>query len=279
MKEKINSKFILIDKDPEITSRKACNFLQKKLNVKKIGHSGTLDPFATGLLIIGIGNATKLFPFIGTETKTYTGTFLTGVETDTLDITGNITNKNDNLATLDQYKNAIPKFLGKIMQRVPDYSASKVNGTRRYKLAREGKKLDDKYVEREIYSINIFKKTKSEFSFECVVSNGTYIRQLIYDISKSIGIISTLTSLRREKIGNIDVSDANKLEEKLSLLPVSEIVNFEKVLLNKEKEKLQNGGFINLDKDNEYLFACDDDGEIYSLLERKDDYYKVKKLL
>lgn len=279
MKKKINSNFILIDKDPGITSRKVCNFLQKELDIKKIGHSGTLDPFATGLLIIGTGNATKLFPFISSVKKKYSGTFVTGIETDTLDITGNTIINNNASASLEDYKKASINFVGNIMQRVPDYSASKLNGTRRYKLARDGEVLEDKFVKREIYSIDIIKKNNNEFSFECEVSNGTYIRQLMFDISKSIGLVSTLKSLRREKIGDIDVSEANKLNDNLSILPVDKIIDFEKVLLDDEKEDLQNGKFINLNKNNEYLFACDNNGDIYSILEKKDNYYKVRKLL
>lgn len=215
---------ILIDKPKNITSQDVLNILKKR-RANKYGHSGTLDPLATGLMIVLVGNSTKLSDFFLKKDKTYIAEIVLGKYTDTLDITGKILFEEDvNLDSLDEenIKEVLKKFIGKIKQIPPIYSAIKYNGKKLYDIARKEKKseeeiqniLNKKERAVEIYNIellNINKKNK-RICLKIDCSSGTYIRSLARDIGEALGTCATIFNLRRTKIGNFKVEGAFKLD-------------------------------------------------------------------
>lgn len=219
MNKVLSSGVILIDKPAGITSHDVVDVIRKMFKGYKVGHTGTLDPIATGLLNICVGDATKLSSELTSEDKKYKVKMLLGVETDTYDITGRImfasvVNKDE-----IYIKERIKRFVGRQMQMPPIYSAIKVDGKRAYEVAREGGNIELKPREIEIYSIeniNVDLDNK-EVEFEVSCSKGTYIRSLVNDIGKKIGCGATMTELRRLKCGNFDIKDAITLEKFIKL--------------------------------------------------------------
>jgi tRNA pseudouridine55 synthase len=221
----VKSGFLNIDKPQGITSHDVVDVIRKIFPKTKIGHTGTLDPLATGVLQISINDGTRLTNYLTNADKKYYVKMLLGVETDTYDVTGRIVFAS--VVNKDEIyiKERIKRFIGKQEQVPPIYSAIRVEGKRAYEYAREGKDVDLKPREIEIYSIdniniNIEKK---EVSFEVHCSKGTYVRSLVNDIGKKIGCGATVTELRRLKNGNFDIKDSVKLYDFLRL-------NFEEML-------------------------------------------------
>lgn len=193
----------------------------------KIGHGGTLDPFADGVLLLLLGKATKRMDELSALPKTYRAIAKLGASSDTLDRTGMITplkhytclaSTSDSesrraIKTLDEIQKVAEKFVGKIEQEIPDYSATKINGVPRYKLARAGKEMEKKSKKVTIYKLEIEKIEGDMVTFISTVSSGTYIRQLSYDIFKSMGIDSYLENLTRTKIGDYCIEVCMKIED------------------------------------------------------------------
>lgn len=205
--------YILIDKEVGITSYDAIRKLKKILPHKqKIGHAGTLDPFASGLLITMLGKATKTWNQLQQLPKTYEVKVEFGYETDTQDPTGKVIREVPAGTGLsgESLRQAMLKFTGNISQTPPSYSAKKVNGKRAYDLARSGEIFDLAPKQVEIYEFNITKMKWPKVEFEVTVSSGTYIRTLIVDLAREIGMAATATDLRRTAIGNFKVDDALK---------------------------------------------------------------------
>lgn len=198
---------ILIDKPSGITSFTAVAMLRRRLGVK-CGHSGTLDPLATGLLPIMCGKATKLCSYLTEGDKKYRAVMRFGIATDTYDITGNITQTSDKTVTLDMIKAVIPEFIGKIKQIPPVYSAIKVGGTALYKLAREGKAVTAPEREITVYSIDIISFENNELEIDVHCSKGTYIRSLCHDIAQRLETAGTMTKLRRTETGGWTIENA-----------------------------------------------------------------------
>ena len=218
MEEKPFEKIILIDKPAGMSSfgvvarvrRKLRDELGKKI---KVGHTGTLDPFATGLLIILAGKATKKSDEFLKKDKVYEATVKFGETSTTGDIEGEIEKVSDKVPTLDDIKKACDKLTGEIMQTVPAYSAVKINGERAYKLARKGKEVEMPTRRVTIYSLEILDYTYPNLKIRTHVSSGTYIRTLGEDIGKLLGTGAYLTALRRTKIADFSVEAALKLDE------------------------------------------------------------------
>lgn len=242
---------ILIDKPSGVTSFKVVSELRKILNTKKIGHTGTLDPMATGLLPVLINKATKLQELLQNGNKEYIAEFKLGITTDTQDITGKIIKefKNVNVSE-EQILSALKKFTGEIMQIPPMYSAISKDGVRLYKLARKGIEIEREKRKIHIYSIKLLNFSKNKNLVRVLVncSKGTYIRTLCADIGNYLGCGATLTSLRRTKTCNFSIEQSVKIEElknlKLTeisekvLIPVDKILeNYEFIVLNKENTK------------------------------------------
>ena len=208
-----------IDKPQGITSHDVVNIIRKLFPNTKVGHTGTLDPLATGVLPICIGKATKLSDELLAENKVYKVKMLLGVETDTYDITGKIVFANVLNEDEIYIKERIKRFIGKQMQLPPKYSAIKVNGKKAYEYARKGEEVALKPREIEVFDIEDINANlrKREVSFNVSCTKGTYIRSLVHDIGIKLGCGATMTQLRRIKTGEFDISESIELYKFLKL--------------------------------------------------------------
>ncbi len=205
--------WIFIDKSKNITSFKVIQRLRKILNIKKIGHAGTLDPFATGILAIAVGEATKSIHYFN-QNKVYVFDIVFGVSKDTDDITGRTINKSNIIPSKEQIDKCLRKFIGKHTQVPPQYSAVKVSGQRAYKLARNNKKFVIQSKEVFIKYLKCLRiKNKREFSFAMECSSGTYVRSIARDLGKMLGTYAYVSELRRVKIGKIEEKDIILLDK------------------------------------------------------------------
>ena len=243
---------LIIDKPQGYTSRDVVNVIGSLLNTRKIGHAGTLDPIATGVLVIAVGNALKILEFINEKDKEYIATIKLGIETNTLDISGEITNKKDfyylDLAKLQEVINS---FKGKYNQTVPLYSSVKVGGQRLYKYAREKIEVELPKREVEIFDIELLEYNHDEFKIKARVSKGTYIRSLIRDIGEKIGIPCTMKELRRTRQGIFTIDDAVTIEQvekgKIKYLPI-ELALDDIVFVEADEyleRRIKNGAILN----------------------------------
>ncbi|WP_047267061.1 tRNA pseudouridine(55) synthase TruB [Marinitoga sp. 1197] len=272
----MNDGFLLVDKPAGITSHDVVDIIRKRFSTKKVGHSGTLDPFATGLLILGINKGTKLLEYLQHQNKKYYVKAKLGIITDTYDITGEIKEKyNPEKIHIEKLKEIILSFKGKYMQVPPMYSARKYNGKKLYELAREGKIIKMPPKEVEIYSIeNIKISENGTFEFECEVSSGTYIRSLIMDIGYKSGIGAVTMELRRLKIGKFKIEDSVKLDDISDIIPLFEMLSFPSVLLNEKGiQRALNGNHIFLEHVEKYEEFKK--GEFISLIDKEKNLIAV----
>ncbi len=206
--------FVILNKGEGVTSFKAAAALRRIFSEKKTGHTGTLDPMASGVLPVALGKATRFIDFIPAEDKAYTARFRFGITTDTLDITGNILTEEEVTVTREQILGVLPDFMGEIQQLPPMYSAISKNGVRLYELARKGIE-----VEREKRTVTIHKlaltdyENDGEFEIEVMCSKGTYIRSLISDIGEKLGTGAVMTSLHRTLSNGFSIAQAKTVEE------------------------------------------------------------------
>lgn len=256
---------ILINKEKGCTSREVVNAVSKILNTKKVGHFGTLDPLAEGLLILGIGSYTKIGNYLKDDTKEYIAEVLIGTSTDTYDITGNILKKEENYnlnkKTLEE---TLSSFKGKYLQEVPIYSAVKVGGRKLYDYARKGEKVSLPKKEVEIFYIKLLntykKEEKNYFKFKVSVSKGTYIRSLINDLSKKINIPLCMSNLTRTKQDKFLLKDAYNISDiengNYKLINIREIIELEEKEIDKINEKkVLNGSLIEKNTNKYILFT------------------------
>ncbi len=204
---------ILINKPKGITSRDVVNEVCKILKTKKVGHTGTLDPIASGVLVVCVGKATKLVDIITSANKEYVATVKLGLLTDTLDLDGEVIKKEKVTIRKEELTKVLDSFLGKYEQEVPIYSAVKVNGKKLYEYAREGKKVNLPKRMVEIKEIELINLTNEEYKFKVLVSKGTYIRSLICDINRKLNVIGVMSDLVRTKQGIFNIDDAYTLED------------------------------------------------------------------
>lgn len=202
---------LVVNKRQGITSHDCIYILRDLLEIKKIGHTGTLDPMATGVLPMTIGKATRVSSFIQNSEKEYIATIEFGIETDTEDITGNIIERSDKIPTEKEVLDILPKFTGRIEQIPPMYSAVRVDGRKLYKIAREGKVVDRPKREIHVESLKLLDSNPFTLKIKC--SSGTYARTLISDIGKELGTFATMTSLIRTKVGPFSVENAIKIDD------------------------------------------------------------------
>ena len=200
--------WIILDKQSGITSRQAVTQISKILNIKKIGHGGTLDPMATGVLPIAVGEATKCISFIQNKSKKYSFVIRWGQKTDTDDSEGKILENSNVRPTKKQIFNIIKSFTGKIYQRPPLYSAIKINGKRSYKLARNNIFVEHRPRQVEIHKCILKKIINSDYAeFEVICGKGTYVRSLARDIAEKLNTKGHVTSLRRHFVGGFKEKD------------------------------------------------------------------------
>lgn len=236
-----------------LTSHNVVSFVRRTLNMKRVGHTGTLDPMATGVLPVLVGNATKLSDLIMADEKKYTARVTLGIKTDTEDITGEITEKKEVNVTLDDIIEATKKFTGEIDQIPPMYSAIKVDGQKLYKLARQGVEIERKPRKITIYSIDIYDFDGVSFTMDVHCSKGTYIRSLCRDIGDSLGCGATMSELERTMSGIFKKENSYTFEqieefvklgktEEILMTPDDVLTDFVAVNVNEEfAQKIKNG--------------------------------------
>ena len=235
---------IIINKPKGYTSHDVVNIVRKELNMKKVGHTGTLDPNATGVLPILVGQATKISKYLVEHKKTYIATIELGEKRDTGDSEGNIIESDYNVKEFDIsiIKQVLQSFLGKQKQIPPMYSAIKVNGKKLYEYARSGQEVKVESREIEIYRIELieYKNNRIEFEVEC--SKGTYIRTLCENIAEKLGTIGYMKELQRKSFDKFKIEDSIKLEELSKDEAQKRIITIENIFKDKEKIYLNDKG-------------------------------------
>ena len=219
--------FLLIDKESDYTSRDVCNIIAKIFDAKKVGHAGTLDPFATGLLIVALNNATKTLTYIEGQYKSYEATLLLGKKTSSGDLTGEEIESKDipNIAEED-VKNIFNSLIGESEQTVPKTSAVHVNGRKLYHYAHLNQEVELPKRTIDIKELELLEFNLPVITFKTTVSKGTYVRTLGETIAEKLGTVGHLTALRRTSILDINVSNAKTIKElnESCLIPTSEII-------------------------------------------------------
>lgn len=277
---------LVVNKPYGYTSRDIVNIVSKKFGTKKVGHTGTLDPIATGVLVLPIGRALKIAELLTSERKEYVAKVILGYETDTLDVTGTEIKRNKPSCTKEEIESVLKSFMGKSNQEVPMYSAVKVAGKKLYEYARNGIEVIPPSKEIEIYSIELmgeplYLEDTIEFTIKCLVSKGTYIRSLIRDIGYKLNTYGTMKELNRVMQGNFGINDSYTLEDiedgnykLLSIkeaLPNIKVTKVEGNLLNKIKNGTILDSFFDVDIS---LIVDKDDKEI--AIYKKTEEGKVK---
>ena len=204
---------ICLDKPRDMTSFMAVKRASRLLGVKKAGHTGTLDPMATGVLVIMLGHSTRFIELLPEHKKSYTARVKLGITTDTLDITGEVLSENPVNVTKEQLLSVAENFKGEILQTPPMYSALKKDGERLYDLARKGIEIEREQRQITIEKLEIYDFDGTEFSMDVTCSAGTYIRSLCDDIGKTLGCGAVMTDLRRTNANGFSIENAVTLEE------------------------------------------------------------------
>ena len=278
---------IVIDKPSNYTSRDVVNVVSKILGTKKIGHTGTLDPMATGVLVLCVGEATKLVELITDLYKEYVAEITLGVLTDTLDTEGTILKKENKTFAKEEIESVINSMKGKYVQEVPIYSAVKVNGKKLYEYAREGIPVDLPKREVDIKNIELISDIEYgeyiKFKIKTTVSKGTYIRSLVNDIANRLNTIGIMSELRRERQGRFTSDDSYTLEDikagNFKMLTIEEVlgdiytIDMDDLLY----KKISNGVQIpNIYKKDIVSFKYND--KIIAIYKNENDTLKIYKM-
>lgn len=248
-----------VNKEKGISSARVVSLVRRALNMKKVGHTGTLDLEASGVLPIVIGKATRVSDYMMTKDKVYETELILGAKTDTLDAAGEIIEKSDKVVTKEEFLQAMKTFKGEIDQIPPMYSALKVNGKKLYDLAREGIEIERKKRKVNIYDIELLDFAFPKATIRVTCSKGTYIRTLVDDIGEKLGSLAYVNELARVRVGDFDIKDAIKSEDLLEI-PKEELIkklypidtalkDFDKIILDRKYlDNLVNGQIVEVDK-------------------------------
>lgn len=275
---------LLINKDKGVTSRDIVNKAVKKLQTKKIGHTGTLDPIATGVMVLCVGKATKLVDLLTSNDKEYLAEVTLGIQTDTLDITGNVLKEENVTITEKQIMDVLKTFKGKYDQEVPIYSAVRINGKKLYEYARNNEqiKLPKREVNiKEIEFLKLYNDNGTlKFTFKCLVSKGTYIRSLIFDICNKLKVLGTMSNLTRTKQGKFKIEDCLNINDisEFDLIGITDILDIPKVPVdNYLQSKILNGQILdNIYNSEKILFVNNENDAlaIYQVYEKNNNKIK-----
>jgi tRNA pseudouridine55 synthase len=216
---------LLVDKPRGVTSHDVVDVVRRGVGTRKVGHAGTLDPMATGLLLIGVGRATRLLRFLGALPKTYEGTMRLGVETTTLDADGDVVRETEVDVTEAHVRDAIGALVGESLQRPPAYSAVKVGGRKLYEAAREGERLEAEPRPVRVHAFDLLSYDAPDATFRVTCSGGTYVRVLAADVGAALSCGAHLVALRRTAIGPYAVDDAVAPDGAGEPLPLDEAVS------------------------------------------------------
>lgn len=251
----------------------------------KIGHLGTLDPMATGVLLVTVGKATKLFDLMQQKSKTYLATFEFGYETDTLDATGTKVSESLNLPTRQQIEEILPSFIGQIEQIPPKYSAKSINGKRAYDLARANQQFDLKPCKVNIYDLDIIDFSKNCLTLKVVCGSGTYIRAIGRDIAEKLKTFATMTSLIRTDIDNfnikncVDIQSINEQNIAENMFKIKNVLSQPVLKLGQpETGKILNGQSVKIEKDDG-LYQLIGENDTIALVQIKDFNAKMSIFL
>lgn len=258
----------------------------KRITGSSCGHMGTLDPMASGVLPIAVGNATRLFDYLLTKKKTYVATFRFGEDYDTLDITGNLLKSGERVPSSNEILSVIPTLTGEIMQIPPKYSAKNVNGKRGYQLAREGMDFELPPKKVTIESIKLLNGCDNEYSFEITCGGGTYVRSIGRDMAAALGTCAAMSSLVRTASGPFDINSSIKTEElngdnvENYLIPCDAVIDYPVVNLSEsEGKKLFNGVSVKCGLPDGIYKIYAPDGSFYGLSEVVVGVMKVRTKL
>ena len=276
---------LIIDKEKNYTSRDVVNIVSNSLKTKKVGHTGTLDPLATGLLVICVGKATKLVDILTNHDKEYIADITFGIETDTLDSTGNIIREENKIIKKEDIIQVLNSYKKEYDQQVPIYSAIKINGKKLYEYARENIDVELPTRKVNIYDIELLNyeiiDNKTHIQIRCNVSKGTYIRSLIRDIGNSLNTCAIMTDLRRTKLGDFNIEDAIKIKgiKNAKLYSIEEVLkNYKQIEVEGNLEfKIKNGCKIKNIYNEEYVLFKNIDG-IIGLYKNENNMLKPYKM-
>lgn len=278
--------FIIVNKAIGVSSAREVNII-KRLTDTPCGHMGTLDPMASGVLPVAIGNAARLFDYFLKKKKTYIADFVFGFDSDTLDVTGEVIEREYKIPTEEQINAVIPKMIGEILQIPPKYSAKNIGGKRGYQLARAGIGFELPPKKVNIYSIRLIgKKDARTFSFEIECGGGTYIRSIARDMGEYLNTCAIMSSLIRTKSGVFEIDSAvetkilNKDNISDYIIKTDSVLPYESYYPTEiEAKKLFNGLTVMCGlSDGIYKIYCTD-GSFYGLADAKDNILKVRTKL
>ena len=273
---------IVINKEKDMTSFDVVNEISHLFGIKKVGHTGTLDPLAEGVLIVCIGKATKIVELLTAKDKEYVAGVKLGIKTDSYDITGNVLDTKE-VIEITNLEEVISSFKKTYLQEVPIYSAVKVDGKKLYEYARNNKEVELPKKEVTIKEIELLSKEKDTFTIKTLVSKGTYIRSLINDIGIELNTYATMTSLKRTKQGKVTINEAYKLSDirdnNFKIYRIEETLEYPVVKVNEELEyKITNGVKLDnaFDIKDKVIFVNKDD-KLLGIYENDNDKLKVWK--
>ena len=270
---------VLIDKKIGVTSYDVVKLVKRHFNTSKVGHCGTLDPFASGLLIIGFNQATKVMSFLEHDYKEYEAVIKLGSSTDSYDITGNVISSSDiKEFSEEQLENVISSFVGEITQTPPIYSAIHVDGKHLYEYARENIEVEIPKRNVTIFDLKVLSYDKETIRIYVKCSRGTYIRTLGVDIANKLNNDGHLIELRRLSIGNLSVNDAisydDLKEENVKVITINDALSFKKLYISDPKilRRVYNGQDIYLKNEDEDKIVIVDNDNATAIYEKIDEH-------
>lgn len=266
---------LVVNKEKGYTSRDVVNKVSFLLGTKKVGHTGTLDPLATGVLVLGVGEGLKLAELLTDHDKEYIAKVRLGVMTDTLDVTGSVLEERASvMVSEDEVRQVLKQFVGHIKQEVPKYSAVKVKGKKLYEYARAGEEVTLPIREVEISQLELVSEiSQNEFWIHCSVSKGTYIRSLIRDIGLALKTGAVMVELNRTRVGKFLLEDAFSLDEisqgHYKLLSPVEVIDLPKIVMNQELEKkVRNGQVLDKFFSEDLVMLLDSKGTLVAIYQK-----------
>lgn len=282
---------LIINKPLGYTSRDIVNIVGKALNTKKVGHTGTLDPNASGVLVLCIGKALKMCELMTNHDKEYMAEVILGISTDTLDMDSNATILQDVNVNVERSKieEVVKSFIGKYEQVVPIYSSVKVNGRKLYEYARSNTKVDLPKKEVQINDISIVDDIicidgKIHFNIKCSVSKGTYVRALIRDIGNKLGVPAVMNKLVRTKVGNFDLENSYSLDDiksgNFKLIDIcSAFPSIKQIVVDdKIANKIKNGVILDKFFDSDIAFIIDKSNNLLALYKNDNNKSRPYKM-
>lgn len=256
---------IVINKPANMTSLDVIACLRRRYKQKKFGHAGTLDPMATGVMVVLAGTATKILPYIQDTDKQYIASIQLGAKYDTDDVFGQI-EQEAQIHTDFDFEAVLKTFIGKQHQKVPKASAKKIQGKKMYEYLREGLEVPDVYTDIEIYDVNVIDQRELSFSIDC--SSGTYIRSVCRDFGQKTNNLAAMKSLVRTKANGFTIEQAQDLDvQEHVVYPINKLLNLPEIQAP-EPDRIRNGQTVQLDCDDDLVLVMDQ-GENLAIYKRK----------